>query len=263
MEVHLKHVNRDKKREWKEYIIDFLMILCAILLGFFSENLRDKQEDRIEEKEYMYSMLNDLKEDTLNLNITLKNHQNLIAGLDTLLNYLASPVHSPTYAKLIYAYSIQYTYWFIQPDFSELTIVQLKNGGGLRTISNSKVLNDILLYDIGRHNCDNSYANLYTYLHVVEATQKDLLDFSYAKPLYDLLSYDAWTTFYPWDKVKLLISDRVKLKTYSPNELSKYYDDVLFYQSTLSNTYSIVNQQKLLADSLIKTIRAEYKIHGE
>jgi len=59
MEVH-HHPNVEKKN-FKEYFLEFLMIFLAVTMGFFAENIREYHSERRQEREYVQSMINDLK----------------------------------------------------------------------------------------------------------------------------------------------------------------------------------------------------------
>jgi hypothetical protein len=259
MEVHHHPDLHDRKKHWKEYFLEFLMIFLAVTLGFFAESLRENLNDRKKEKEYMYSMLNDLKQDTVQMNRVLNANGAILKGLDTLLNMLSKPHDDSEFIKQFYAYNIVYTFSYWDVHFSEITISQLKNNGGLNTIVNKKVADKIMEYDVGKDACLKSIETLDKYYHIVEATQKDIFDFSLAKPLYDKMSYLKWTAFL-YLKTSSLINEKVYLKSTNRNLLSRYYDDVLFYQTSMSANYEMVQHQNQLADSVIYLIRAEYHI---
>src|ERR1700729_2572542 len=65
MEVH-HHPNLEKKN-FKEYFLEFLMIFLAVTMGFFAENIREHVADHAKEKQYIHSMIQDLKGDTAGL----------------------------------------------------------------------------------------------------------------------------------------------------------------------------------------------------
>ncbi|HLY71795.1 MAG TPA: hypothetical protein VKR53_18805 [Puia sp.] len=84
MEVnHHPHVHHTKKH-FKEYFLEFLMIFLAVTLGLFAENIREHVGDRTKEKEYMTSLAQELKYDTLHYNRVL----HTIAGLQPKLDSL-------------------------------------------------------------------------------------------------------------------------------------------------------------------------------
>ena len=62
MEVH--HHPKVEKKNFKEYFLEFLMIFLAVTLGFFAENIREKISDERQVRQYIESMLRDLKSDT-------------------------------------------------------------------------------------------------------------------------------------------------------------------------------------------------------
>ena len=59
MEVH--HHPEVEKKGFKEYILEGLMIFLAVMMGFFAESLRERIADGNREKEFMVSMIEDLK----------------------------------------------------------------------------------------------------------------------------------------------------------------------------------------------------------
>ncbi len=59
MEVH--HAHSHGKKSWKDYGTEFIMIFLAVTAGFFAETLREHIGDSKKEKEYMVSMLADLR----------------------------------------------------------------------------------------------------------------------------------------------------------------------------------------------------------
>jgi len=66
MEVHKHPHHVTHKKKWIEYFLEFLMIFSAVTLGFYAENIREHASDTAREKEYMRSMVEDLKQDTSN-----------------------------------------------------------------------------------------------------------------------------------------------------------------------------------------------------
>src|SRR6476661_7067685 len=88
MEVHHHPDLHHKKKKFKEYFLEFLMIFLAVTLGFFAESYREHLSDRSKEKEYVASLSEDLKKDTLNLVIGILALQEKIMQLDSLVVFL-------------------------------------------------------------------------------------------------------------------------------------------------------------------------------
>ena len=55
MEVHHHPDLHHKKKNLKEYFLEFLMIFLAVTLGFFAETLREKISDNHREKDHNWS----------------------------------------------------------------------------------------------------------------------------------------------------------------------------------------------------------------
>ncbi len=64
MEVHHHSDLHHGKKTFRQYLLEFMMIFLAVTAGFFAETLREHIGDAKKEKEYMVSMISDLKEDT-------------------------------------------------------------------------------------------------------------------------------------------------------------------------------------------------------
>ncbi len=143
MEVHHPHHVTHKKK-WTEYLLEFFMLFLAVFLGFVAENIREHSVERTREKEYMVSIVNDLKTDTSNLAQNIRSFDGILNGQDSILRNFNSigKILSPFMQRRMGDLT-----GF--PDFvySDGTIQQLKNSGGLRLLHNRKVVDSILVYD--------------------------------------------------------------------------------------------------------------------
>lgn len=145
MEVHKHPHHVTHKKKWGEYLLEFIMLFLAVFLGFLAENLREQSVEHHREKDYIHSLVEDLKSDTLQSNkiLILLNRQK--AGIDSLMAALASPeiLDNSNNAYRLWNKNIGF------PDFlsNDRTIQQLKNSGGLRLIRNKAVSDSIMKYD--------------------------------------------------------------------------------------------------------------------
>lgn len=99
MEVH--HHPKVERKNFKEYFLEFLMIFLAVTLGFFAENIRESIAHRKKEKEYIVSIIQDLKMDTAGINKHLIYRQDRKIKLDSLSLLLKMPNYA-NYTSLIY-----------------------------------------------------------------------------------------------------------------------------------------------------------------
>ena len=145
MEVHKHPHHVTHKKKWGEYLLEFIMLFLAVFLGFLAENLREHIVEHNIEKEYIHSLVEDLKSDTLQSNKVLIFLDSRIAGVDSLITALSSPgiIENTNNAYRLWTKNIGF------PDFisNDRTIQQLKNSGGLRLIRNKAVSDRIMKYD--------------------------------------------------------------------------------------------------------------------
>jgi hypothetical protein len=59
MEVHHHPDLHHKKKNFKEYFLEFIMIFLAVTLGFFAESIRENISNRHKESKYMKSLVSE------------------------------------------------------------------------------------------------------------------------------------------------------------------------------------------------------------
>ena len=258
MEVHA-HSHTPRKK-WTHYFWEFLMLFLAVFCGFLAEYKLEQTIERHREKEYMLLMVEDLKKDTANINTMVAGNRLLIKGLDSLLDMLSNPKTDIDYQRKIFTYSLMYTYWYMPMQFSELTLSQLKYNGGFRLIKKTDVANGILQYDLGLDACKYNYDLLLHYFHTFETTNKELFNMSLARKAFAAIENDFKAVFLPYTEFEKLIPEGRYLDKTDPALYSMYHDDILYYQTTLSNLTKIVAGQKFASDSLLQLIKSKYHI---
>ena len=88
MEVHHHPDLHHKKKKWKEYFLEFLMIFLAVTLGFIAENIRESVSEHERAKVYAASMLRDLETDTGQLKHYRAYFDMAAKNVDTLMQML-------------------------------------------------------------------------------------------------------------------------------------------------------------------------------
>jgi predicted transcriptional regulator with HTH domain len=139
MEVH--HHPQVEKKNFKEYVLEGLMIFLAVTMGFIAENLREYLSDNSKEKEYIVNIKSDLRSDTVNLNIWLPAMQNNIAGFDSLINLLQ--LSDTTKGNDLYYFTRLATRTRLF-ESNDNTILELKSSGNFRLIHNKALLNGFI-----------------------------------------------------------------------------------------------------------------------
>jgi len=142
MEVH--HHPSVEKKNFKEYFLEFIMIFLAVAMGFFAENIREYISDTEKEKEFMKSLVQDIKDDTSIIRYQNKTFEKRVVLLDSLVDILnEEKIISNTSNLYYYGRLVTKSYAFRD---NTKTIDEIKNTGGFRLIRNKQVITDILAY---------------------------------------------------------------------------------------------------------------------
>lgn len=121
------------------------MLFLAVFCGFLAENKREHMIEHQREKVYIKSFIQDLEQDTSQLAFILKSLDQKILLKDSLLAALSAPDVYDNSARAHYFFEASRHF----PDFiyTDRTIQQLKNSGGMRLIRNRSVADSIVDYD--------------------------------------------------------------------------------------------------------------------
>jgi hypothetical protein len=143
MEVHA-HTHSPRKK-WTHYFWEFLMLFLAVFCGFLAENFREHQIEHRREKQYMQSLLVDIKEDTAEIHKSKLTATKAMAYEDSLMFYLYN--NSPGDFLPEEFLNIDFNAMLrLKVVFNEGTALQLKNSGNMRLIRNTEVFHKISLY---------------------------------------------------------------------------------------------------------------------
>ncbi|WP_323829084.1 hypothetical protein [Algoriphagus persicinus] len=138
-------INTLKKKNWKSYFKEFFMLFLAVFCGFLAENYRESLSVNKVEKDYILSLIEDLKTDTSNLKayITFRKEKSIL--MDSLAEMLLSEDRRLLGNQIYY---LARQVFNDQPFFySDGTIQQLKNAGNLRLLRKRNVVNELLKYE--------------------------------------------------------------------------------------------------------------------
>ncbi len=134
-----------KKKNWKSYFREFFMLFLAVFCGFLAENYRESMSVQKIEKEYILSLVEDLKTDTTNLSGYISFRKEKSVLMDSLAGMMLSEERSLLGNQI---YFLARQVFNDQPFFySDGTIQQLKNAGNLRLLRKRNVVNELLKYE--------------------------------------------------------------------------------------------------------------------
>src|SRR6478735_6016774 len=93
MEVHHHSHTPDPdshrgRKKWTHYFFEFIMLFLAVFAGFLAENWREHIVERKREKEYIRSMIEDLKLDTAGLSADNNTRKEAVAMYDSVITLL-------------------------------------------------------------------------------------------------------------------------------------------------------------------------------
>ncbi len=148
MEVHHHSHTPDNHRErkkWTHYFWEFLMLFLAVFCGFLAEYQLEHKIESDRAKQYVYSMYEDLKMDTIALNSAIENRSERNEMFDSIFFLIDNPGNR---LSDLYFYARHITRTAAVLFFNnDRTIQQMKYSGGLRLITNKRVSDSIMIYD--------------------------------------------------------------------------------------------------------------------
>ena len=148
MEVHAHShpsTSSGHRKKWTHYFWEFLMLFLAVFCGFLAEYQLEHTIEHKREKEYIKSFVEDLKQDSSQLNRIINDIDEKLVLKDSLLLELANPQVYKNSSRVHFFFEISRHF----PDFiyTDRTIQQLKNSGGMRLLRNKAVSDSIVDYD--------------------------------------------------------------------------------------------------------------------
>src|ERR1043165_7450220 len=98
MEVH--HHSHTERKKITHYLWEFLMLFLAVFCGFLAENQREHMIEHQREKQYMITMLEDLKADTTLLHQALHYWNERNKSVDSVAEALRLPSSAADFTKV-------------------------------------------------------------------------------------------------------------------------------------------------------------------
>jgi hypothetical protein len=133
------------RKKWTHYLWEFLMLFLAVFCGFLAENQREHMVEHRREKEFMVTMLEDLKSDKSLLDSTMRYWEAVNKSIDSVTDAITIPTTQSDWSKAYRHINEALNYWGFK--FNDRTVTQLKNSGNFRLIRNKMVANKIIAYD--------------------------------------------------------------------------------------------------------------------
>jgi hypothetical protein len=246
MEVH--HHSHTARKKWTHYFWEFLMLFLAVFCGFLAEYILEHKIEKAREKQFIQSLLNDLKADTANITklnsfrLTIRNQTENLIGLLTSdsLNEKGFEIYND-------ASRISQRAFFYAADG---TIQQLKNSGGLRLITQVNVADSIKAYDV-----------LYRSILTLQQLEEEQV-IKYREMAAKILDTKILSKLFIGD-----ISDdslrhlKPKLKQYDPLLLNEFSNLLLYRRGNSNRIYFELEELYKKGAMLIELIHKKYHIN--
>jgi cell division protein FtsB len=251
MEVHHHPDLEHKKKNFREYFLEFLMIFLAVTLGFLAENLRERITDNSKEKEYIESMVQDLKTDTAKASRSIRDMRAQIFGMDTLEMLLNPNINEND--RAVFTCYRQSKYMFDENTmiFSSRTITQLFSSGNMRLIKKQAVSDRISEYYSAIRNADAQKA------YYIDYFQKCLDIFL------QIYSFDSYhTRVDTMGKIYSTLPEfgKVKIADTNPGDLQKFKSTIELTKGIIASYRDRIENLNTEATSLIEFLRKEYRL---
>lgn len=250
METHAHELHKAPGHGWMHYIYEFLMLFLAVFCGFLAENQREQMVEHKKEKEYLSSLVGDLKFDTAQFGIKITQFEEKFPYFDSLFAFLDNPAIFHNELPFRFWKEIELTSSTYIP--AEPTLQQLKYSGNFRLLANHQVLDSILVYE---SHINGGYINQTGY--VLDFYKRQLQT---REKYFDNSNFNRYLndTF----KGKLSSSDNygLRLLVSDPVQLKELYNQYAIIKAT--NLYYI-NQLKSRhdeAEHLLGLIQREYRL---
>lgn len=133
------------KMKWSKYLLEFSMLFLAIYLGFLAENWREQLADIDKEKDYMHSLIADLKMDKVLIASSISYNTGVYKKDSILMTLLLKQNKDPEDLRTIYQLELASHNFDLQINDPK-TFDQLKSTGDFRLIRNKHIADSITKY---------------------------------------------------------------------------------------------------------------------
>ena len=121
------------------------MLFLAVFCGFMAENLREHIIENTKEKEFVKSLAEYLKKDTIRLNYSIGRLKYASRNSDSLVVVYIKGKKSGMYEKDIARFGLRAGF-SVDVVFNDRTSSQLKGTGSIRLIRNKEVVDSMMQY---------------------------------------------------------------------------------------------------------------------
>ena len=241
--------------KYSRYAIgEIVLVMIGILLAFQVNTWKTNREQRTIEKEYMQSLLTDLKKDKSILDGKLEFGPIPIIYNDSLFEELQKSTLQGK-EKRIYHFLLLFTN-SIDISYHDRTISQLKNSGGFQFVRNKQVSDAIVDYDIYmRESIKNVESNMSSNL----INNDIMINYNFYE-IYKVQHLQDSAIIYKNDISKVNYPDDLKLLSYDDDKIKLVLNSMSYVREIDEYNYERAIHALSLNRQLDSLIRKEYLI---
>ncbi len=251
MEVHAH--SHHPKRKWTHYLWEFLMLFLAVVCGFQAENQREHLIEHKREKQFMITLLEDLKIETASMDSLEVTLRDIISRQDSIVKYFKPPIKDemlPFYYRESYMIGRLRGYVY-----NDRTVEQLRTSGNYRLIRKKNITDSLIAYDTRmRGTFSKNYNIIYEHRYKLLETQQAIIDLpfigKYRSRGYNM-SVDSLRNDPAWP---------VRLLTNDPAILYNYYNACFLHIGYCQDLINWVRRMRAKANVLIDMVQKEYRL---
>lgn len=259
MEVH--HHPHVEKKNFKEYLLEGLMIFIAVTMGFFAETIREDFTERAREKEYMQEITENLQYDTVRCSLNRQSNIQVLKGLDSLRSELKNAMHGNVNPNALYYFS-RYTNNIGIAVFNTSAITELKSSGSLRLVANKKMVNELSDYYERKISATNVFKPDAREAISLQNNIFSLVELDDYITAYDTISSSTYDVKYNFQSI-LDHQPELTLLSKDPVLLEKYYTQISLLEIQIKRYVFWLLYTKNAAETLITDIRNEYHLEND
>ena len=248
MEVH-SHTHTSRKK-WTHYFWEFLMLFLAVFCGFLAEYQLEHKIEKDREWQFMNSLYQDLKTDTMNMSDLLKSTKDDVANYDSLFDifkikkYLKETSNTYYYGRKLVTFRTFYP--------TDGTLTQLENSGGLRLIRSRTIVDSI-----------QSYKQAISYLKSIQDFQRDHFELArslmgkiFDANVFDIMMGDGSNPVSRPEK-------NYPLMPFTAAELNDFHIPMSFIKRNKITQIGFITRLQKKASDLMKLLQDKYNIDQE
>ena len=248
MEVHA-HTHTARKK-WAHYFWEFLMLFLAVFCGFLAEYQLEHMIERQRENKFAASMLNDLQEDTVDINNDQRWWTAQINRIDTILHELDQPDEKRN--MLVLYRNVGYLRRFNSFEYHDRTVEQLKNAGYFRLFKKKNVADSLMEYDALVRR---------TLLHIEEGSNNIYYTVNFSQhKFFDSRYFQTYSFSFDLDSLNKVRPEVFVIRAGYEKELFEYANNLRFYKGNAILRLGIMRNLSKKGLALMNLLIEEYHL---